>query len=421
MRCNETSARNNSSYLLRVRSVMLTSAILLLATACGQHETRELTSPVDTTRVVPATATPLALLGQGNVADRYTAEVWVRGTTAYTSTWGSRGTQPGNVVKIWDVRSNQPVLVDSVIVSNAGTLGDVQVSDDGTLLVVAIEPRPTGGLAIYSLADTRKPQLITRYSSPRLENGVHTAEVARVNGKLYAFCSIDPANLVPAKLVIVDLSVPSAPVETTVMTIGTPFIHDVFVRNGLLLTAEWNDGLAIYDIGANRGSVAAPELLGRVRTLGGQVHNVWWFNDPATGAKRYAFVGEEGPGSIGSTSVGDIHVVDMSDLTRPVEVAVYSVAGAGVHNLSMDESRGLLYAAYYNAGVKVLDVRGDLSACTAEQRTANNRCDLAKMGRLKAFANTSANGLAYVWGVHFASGALFASDMLTGLWKFAPP
>lgn len=419
MRCNESSVRPTSSYLLRVRTVALVTGCLLFAAACNKSDTP--TGPIDTTHVEPLVAVPLAVLGHGDVPDRFTSELWVQGTTAYTASWGTRGTKSGNAVKIWDVSSAQPTLVDSVIVASAGTLGDVQVSDDGTLLVVAIEPRPNGGIAIYSLANPRKPQLIIRYSSARLENGVHTAEVQRVNGKLYAFCAIDPSNLVPAKLVIVDLSVPSAPVETAAFTVGTPFIHDVFVRNGMLFTAEWNDGLGIYDIGAGRGSITAPDFQGRVFTVGGQVHNVWWYNDPTSGSKRYAFVGEEGPGSIGSSSVGDIHVVDVSNFVRPVEVAVFSVTGAGVHNFSMDESRGLLYAAYYNGGVKVLDVRGDLSTCTAAQKTPDNRCDLTKMGRLKAFANISANGLAYVWGVHFASGSLYASDMLTGLWKFSPP
>ncbi|MEO7997444.1 MAG: hypothetical protein ABI852_08370 [Gemmatimonadaceae bacterium] len=398
---------------------MLAASSLLAVSACNKSDAP--TAPVDSTHVDALVAAPLTVLGHGDVPDRYTSELWVQGTTAYTASWGTRGTRSGNAVKIWDVSGNQPVLVDSLIVASAGTLGDVQVSDDGTLLVVAIEPRPNGGIAIYSLVNPRKPQLIIRYSSPRLENGVHTAEVARVGGKLYAFCAIDPSNLVPAKLVIVDLSAPSAPVETAAFTVGTPFIHDVFVRNGMLFTAEWNDGLGIYDIGAGRGSVAAPDFQGRVFTVGGQVHNVWWYNDQSSGSRRYAFVGEEGPGSIGSSSTGDIHVVDVSNFVRPVEVAVFSAADAGVHNFSMDESRGVLYAAYYNGGVKVLDVRGDLSTCTAAQKTLDNRCDLAKMGRLKAFANISANGLAYVWGVHFSSGALYASDMLSGLWKFAPP
>mgnify|MGYP006155543805 CR=1 FL=1 len=29
-------------------------------------------------------------------------------------------------------------------------------------------------------------------------------------------------------------------------------------------------------------------------------------------------------------------------------------------------------------------------------------------------------GGAYIWGVHFAGDALYASDMLNGIWKFRP-
>jgi hypothetical protein len=364
----------------------------------------------------------LAVLGHGTVEDRYTAELWVRGTTAYTSTFGTRGVLPGNAVKIWDVSGNQPTLVDSVIVTLAGITGDVQVSDDGSLLIVAVEPRPAGALAIYSLADPRKPQLATRYQSPNTQPGVHTAEIARVNGTLYAFCSIDPANLIPAKLVILDLSVPAQPVEVAVLTLGEPNMHDVFVRNGLLFTAEWNDGLGIWDIGAMGGSVASPRRLGRVATVGGQTHNVWWFHDPANGSARYAFVGQEGPGAVGFSSAGDIHVVDVSNLALPVEVAVYSVPGAGTHNFSMDEARGLLYAAYYNGGVRVIDVRGDLSACTASQKTTDGRCDLVKMGRTwSAMMPSAATGPVYMWGVQYVAGAVYTTDMLSGLWKFALP
>jgi hypothetical protein len=376
--------------------------------------------PDDSTPTTGGIPPTLVSRGQGPVNSRFTAEVWVHGNTAYTSTWGTRGTTPGNAVLIWDVTA-VPTLVDSVIVPQTGTTGDVQVSDDGSLLAVAIEPRPNGGLALYSLADARKPQLLTRYTSPNVANGVHTAEIARVNGTLYAFCSIDPANLVPAKLVILNLADPSHPVEAAVLTIGSPVMHDVFVRDGLLFTAEWNDGLGIWDIGAMGGSPAAPRRLGRVATIGGKVHNVYWFNDPTNGSKRYAFVGEEGPGSIGTSSVGDIHVVDVSNFAAPFEVGRYTVIGAGVHNFSMDEQRGLLYAAYYNGGIRVFDVRGDLSTCTTDQKSLDGRCDLGRMGRVKAFLHAEPNGLAYVWGVHFSGGALYASDMLNGLWKFAAP
>jgi hypothetical protein len=54
--------------------------------------------------------------GQGAYTARYSAELSVRGTTAYTSTWQTRGTARGNAILIWDVSGASPVLVDSVIV-----------------------------------------------------------------------------------------------------------------------------------------------------------------------------------------------------------------------------------------------------------------------------------------------------------------
>ena len=84
-----------------------------------------------------------------------------------------------------------PVLLDSVIVTGANTTGDVAVSDDGKLLVVATEFSP-GSIAVYDLTDPRRPQLLSRFSSDQTTPGVHTAELGRVNGKLYAFLSVDP-------------------------------------------------------------------------------------------------------------------------------------------------------------------------------------------------------------------------------------
>jgi len=399
--------------------------MILVATtlsACGGSERvpTQATLPADTAFTVPPSSNLLMHLGRGAVPERYSAEVWVRGTTAYTTTWGTRGAARGNAVKIWDVSANQPQLVDSVIVANATTTGDVQVSDDGLIMLVAIEANPNGGVAIYSMANPRAPQLITRTTGGEMQYGVHTAELARVNGVLYAFCSIDPANGVPARLVVLDLSTPSAPRTVWSQQMGNPFIHDVFVRDGLLFTAEWTDGVGIWDIGAQGGSVAAPRLLGRARTVGGQVHNVWWVHDPVTQSKKYLLVGQEGPGSIGSSSIGDVHVVDISNLAAPVEVAMYSVPGAGAHNFSVDEARGFAYVAYYNGGVRVLDVRGDLGSCQATQKTTDGRCDLTRMSRERATYGGSGGVPIYVWGVHWSASGLFASDMLNGLWRAAP-
>jgi hypothetical protein len=368
-----------------------------------------------------ATPPALQVFGVGNETGRYTAEVAARGTTAYTTTWGTR-TAVGNKIDIWDVSGATPTLVDSVIVSGASTLGDVAVTDDGRLLVVATE-RSGGSIVIFDLTDPRHPRQISRFTSQDTDPGVHTAEIGRVNGKLYAFLSIDPAGSIHAKLVIVDLSDPANPQQVYSKVTGNPYVHDTFVRDGLLFVALWDDGVELWDIGGcgTGATPAAPHVLGNVHTVGGQVHNIWWFHD-ASGGKRFAFVGQEGPGAIGSSSAGDIHVVDISDPTAPKEVGFYHVDGAGTHNFSVDEANGVLYAAYYNGGVRAIDVRGDLKTCLPSQQnfTTNGnitRCDLRLMGREIGVGLVELNRGVYVWGVQYLGGTIYASDMVNGIWK----
>ena len=371
------------------------------------------------------TPTPFDLVpkGLGSVPDRFTGELWVRGNTAYTTTWGTRTTggvvARGNGVKIWDVSSDTPTLVDSLTVSDATTLGDIQATQDGHYLIVATET--IGTVVIYDISNARKPVLVTRFQNADITNGVHTAEVQPVNGRLYAFLSIDPRNGDKARLVIADITNPSAPSVVFSQIMGNPFVHDVFVRDGILMTALWNDGLSIWDIGGGGrgGSVSNPILLGNVKTVGGQVHNIFWYRDPVTHDKRFAFVGQEGPGSVPNTSIGDVHVIDVSDFTNPREVGFFHVAGAGVHNFSADENRGILYAAYYNAGVRALSIRGDLGTCTADQKASDGRCDLSLMQRELAKGPVGVNGQVYVWGVQFVDGKLYASDMINGLWRLS--
>ena len=150
--------------------------------------------PISTCVSAPAptgtvTALTMTVLGRGDCRpSRTTGEIFVRDNTAYTSTWGN-SSAAGGAFYIWDVAGNTPVLLDSVKVDSARTLGDVAVSDDGTLLVLAAES--TGSLLIYSLEDPRKPLLVSRYSVSPVSLGVHTAEIGRVNGKLYGFLCID--------------------------------------------------------------------------------------------------------------------------------------------------------------------------------------------------------------------------------------
>lgn len=395
------------------------------------------------------TPLPLTVLGFGWVQERTTSELTVRGSWAYTGTHRDPRA-PGNVIKVWNVAGGQPVLVDSVIVpgppeppasrirlheghdeydghehgeaAGPDRVGDVQVSDDGALLVAATEGGP-GSILVYSLANPARPVLLARFANADTEPGVHTAEVARVNGRLYAFLSVDPraSTSTPARLVIVDLANPASPTMVLSRVMGRPFQHDVFVRDGILFTAMWHDGVGIWDIGGGSrgGSVANPVLISRLVTDGGSVHNVLWLRDPRNGDKRWLFVGEERPTPEGYR--GDVHVVDAADLANPREVAFFRVEGAGTHNFSADEANGILYAAFYNAGVRALDVRGDLSACDDAARVPDGRCDLGLMQREAArglHTPAQTNGTqVLVWGVEYEDGVLYASDILGGLWK----
>ncbi len=113
----------------------------------------------------------------------------------------------------------------------------------------------------------------------------------------------------------------------------------------------------------------------------------------------------------------------MSDPTAPKEVAFYHVDGAGTHNFSVDETNGVLYAAYYNGGVRAIDVRGDLGTCPASQQTTNanpglTRCDLRLMGRELGVGLLGPESARSTSGAFSTSnGSVYASDMLNGIWK----
>lgn len=394
-----------------------------LALACTDAPDATGTVNPPVTPPTPPAPSLMSVGGRGALSSHYTAEVWVHGNYAYTTTWGTRVVngvgRPGNVIHIWDVRPASPTLVGSVSVPAVGTLGDVQVSADGRYLVVPSEPGP-GYLFTFDVADPVNPRLVSTFSTARSTRGIHTAELQTIGGKLYAFASINTGTNHPARLMIVDLSEPANPREVWTVDVNGSFVHDVFVRDGLLFMAQWNNGLVIYDIGggARGGTLQAPVQVGAIATTGGKVHNIWWYHEGTS--KRFLFVGEEGPASLFSSSSGDIHVVDASDFTAMREVAFLNVPGAGTHNFSVDETNGFLYAAYYNAGVQVVDVRGDLATCTAAQRATDGRCDLRLMGRVKATGLLDQNTPVFVWGVHLAGGSLYASDMVNGIWKLAP-
>ena len=377
------------------------ATLLLLLGGCGGSDGGA-TSP-------PPPAEFQVLAGGNNVPDRFSSDLWVHGDYAYTGTWGSRGTQQleGNALKVWHLDAGgAPTLVDSIVTTGIGTVSDVEVSSDGTLLVFSGERGPGNGLYLYGLTDPAHPSFIASYL---VASGIHTATFGYIGGKRYVFAAKDPAD--PA-LMIFDIAPAAVSPITLVVTVPVPANyghHDTFVRDGIAFVCAWNTGVLIYDVGdgVKGGSPQSPQLISSLVTAGGEVHNAWWFHNPVTGQKKYLFIGQEGPGSIGAASSGDIHVVDVSTLASPHEVASYHLDRAGTHNFWMNEQRQVLYAAYYNGGVVALDVSGALSGDLASREIARSMPGGA--------------GNTYVWGVILANGHLYASDMLSGLWELSAP
>jgi hypothetical protein len=361
----------------------------------------------------PGPAPELQVLAGGdNVPARYSSDLWIHGPYAYTGTWGGapRNGKAGNVLNIWSLDAGgAPLLSGTLVVPNVSTVSDVQVSDDGQVLVFSTEFGQNAGLYVYDLTDPLHPAFL---DSALVETGIHTATIADIGGRRYVFAARNPAD--PA-LQIYDITTPTAIALVASVPIP-PFygIHDTYVRDGLAFVFAWDTGVIIYDVGngMRAGSPQSPVEVSRIVTgnsdlSGTFAHNGWWFHNPVRGENRYLFVGQEGPALIGSRSSGDIHVVDVSDLAHPTEVAFFHLDDAGTHNFWMDEQREILYAAYYNGGVVALDVSGTLSG------------DLSD--RLISQVQPGGDGDTFVWGVQLAGGSLYAIDMLSGLWQLGTP
>ncbi len=380
------------------------ASALLAILACGGGDSG--TPP-------PAGAEFQIQAGGNNVPERYTSDLWVHGAYAYTGTWGGvpRGGQPGDVLKIWSLdASGAPTLAESLKTPLINTVSDVQVSDDGALLVFSAERGTNAGLYVYGLADPLHPVF---QDSALVAEGIHTATVADIAGGRYVFAAKNPAD--PA-LLIYDISSPTAISLAASVPIPPAYgIHDTYVRDGLAFVFAWNTGVIIYDVGNGMrgGSPRQPREVSRFLPSdngvsgGVAAHNGWWFHNPVSGENRYLFIGQEGAGVLGAQSSGDIHVIDVEDLFHPREVAFFHLDGAGTHNFWMDEQRQVLYAAYYNAGVIALDVSGLLSG------------DLSQ--RLISRVEPGGPGDTYTWGVQLQGESLYASDMVSGLWQLRVP
>ena len=106
---------------------------------------------------------------------------------------------------------------------------------------------------------------------------------------------------------------------------------------------------------------------------------------------------------------GWVHFIEFDDPEHPSEVARYKIGDFGVHNYWIDEEHEILYVGYYQGGLRVLDISGELLG------------DLYAQGReIGRFYSDDPDGYIpnspMVWGPQPYKGNIFFSDFHSGLW-----
>ncbi len=353
----------------------------------------------------------VAVVGRGTVGEHPTSDLW-----AFTGADGRdyvyTGTHLGGQRMLaWDVSDPaNPVLTDYVEV-DARVVNDVKVNSRATVAVITREGASDrrNGIVVLDLTDPAHPVVTDTYTET-LTGGVHNVFFS--GDILYA------VHNGTFDVHILDLSDPADVEEVGRWGIESPgkYLHDIWVMDGMAYVSYWNDGVYILDAGNGRwgGTPTEPVEVGRLAYPEGNTH----FAVPYTNADghRYLFVGDEifdceecisRNGHPGDGSRGFVHVIDLEDPENLREVARYEVPEAGAHNLWIEDDK--MYVAYYQAGLRVVDVSGEL------------RGDLYRQGREMAwFPTGSPNGRVpnspMAWGPQAFKGHVFVTDMHTGLW-----
>ncbi len=373
-----------------------------------------------TVRVVPRNVErEIEFLGHARVSDRVTADFWVwEGVDgrdyAVHGTWNAEG--HAYFYDVTDPRNME--LIDTVQV-DARTVNDVKVSEDGTLCVISREGASNrrNGFVMIDCTDPRNATILSSFDQG-LTGGVHN--VFLDNNHVYAVNN-------GRRWDVVNVEDPRNPFRVSRFETDTPgrSVHDVWIRDGIAYQAGRSDGLIMVDVGGGGmgGSPNTPVEMGRFPQITGWNHAVWPFRSPSTG-KLYVIGGDEafylsprqpdGGGilweeGIPSRAKGWLHFVDFTDPENPEEVARFELADSGPHNLWVDWEEEIMYVGYFDAGLRVVDVSGDLLG------------DLYRQGRqIARFFPEDNEGFlanaAFTWGPQPHKGTIFLADFNSGLW-----
>jgi len=316
------------------------------------------------------------------------------------------GTYSGNLVYAWDITDpSKPMIVDSVSFDGR-RVNDVKINSARTIAIVTSEHASNrrNGITVLDISEPAHPKRLSHYAEG-LTGGVHNTWI--VGDLVYA------VHYGTRALHIIDISDPVSPAEVGRWQLPNSdrFLHDVMVQDGLAYLSYWNDGVVILDVGNGMkgGTPTEPEFVSKLayryrlgsEAFGNTHHAIRYGN--------YVFTGDEIFGCAECTNGprGYIHAIDVSDIENPREVAFYRVPEAGAHNIWAEDDK--LFIGYYQAGLRVLDVSGEL------------RGDLYRQGReLASFMTEDSSGtnpnMTDTWGAQPYKGFIYASDPNSGLW-----
>ncbi|MEX0722239.1 MAG: hypothetical protein WD053_00095 [Gracilimonas sp.] len=359
-------------------------------------------------------AQDIELVGHGEVLDVHTSDLWVwEGVDgrdyAITGTWGASGD-----TYFWDVTDPANIVSIDTVRVDARTVNDVKISEDGTIGVITREGASDrkNGMVVLDVSNPRDVKILSEYNEG-LTGGVHNAFIyedhvyAVNNGRRYDIINIeDPEN----------------PVTVGRFELETPghSIHDVWIEDGIAYSSNWSDGVVAVDIGSRDseladagGSPENPVKLGSYAYPSGRNHAAFPFKSQSTG-DFYVIAGDESfPYGLPTrnnpvAAAGWIHFVKFDGWNQPKEVARYQVPEAGTHNFWVIDD--ILYVAYYNGGLRIVDISGELMGNLYDQGR-----EIAK------FEPTHPDAIVpnapFTWGPQPYKGHIFISDWNSGLWS----
>ncbi|HEX6048403.1 MAG TPA: Ig-like domain-containing protein [Gemmatimonadaceae bacterium] len=318
------------------------------------------------------------VLGRGTVTNVNTSDFWpFTGKDgrdyALVGTWGGDGwTYVFDITDQTNIRKTDSIQVDARVVN------DVTVSPDARYGVITREgaSNRVNGVVILDLSTPAHPTIASRFDQ-QLTGGVHNAFAT--NDYLYAISGGD-------KYVIIDVRDLTQPKYAGEYNHPNSRIHDVWVNDGIAYSSEWGTGVVAVDVGNGTygGTPQKPVLIGTFPTTSGASHEIFPYFQKSTG-KVYLFLGDEvmsrkgkvwegtdymatlgQAGGVPQTSGGYTAIVDFTDPKHPKQIARYEQPEFGSHDIIVQDD--VLYQAYYDGGLRVVDVSGELMGNLARQQ-----------------------------------------------------